>query len=358
MLRKSPLALAIASTAIATVTPCFSQESRALFDAPVIQIPAESPGFRELLDFDGDGDLDAVGVDTDVFATQVRVALYANDGSGRLSPFWSATHAAGAQASRDLWPQVATGDANGDGRADFAVATGHELWTFLAGPAGQGPTRTVHAEGTYVYDALLLDLDGDGADEVVGLTFAHLVALRSNQTITRHAFGTTLWNPYRLERAEVTGDAQDDFVVVGYREAYLYGWVGGTIQPYGVFWHELVQGYEQSSIEAGDIDGDGDLDLIALEKRQSTPLARYRVLSRTGANFWSLGPIQSGPPATELVDLDGDGALDLVGYAGSFHSSGPTNFPVNAGLGFFSFAFGDGQGGFGAMQQLLSAGAT
>ncbi|MBL8899191.1 MAG: VCBS repeat-containing protein, partial [Planctomycetes bacterium] len=226
------------------------------------------------------------------------------------------------------------------------------------GPAGQGPTRIVHAEGTYVYDALLLDLDGDGADEVVGLTFAHLVALRSNQTITRHAFGTTLWNPSRLERAELTGDAQDDFVVVGNREAYLYGWVSGGIVPYGVFWHQLFEGYEQSSIDAGDIDGDGDQDLVAFEKRQTNSLARYRVLYRTGPNFWSLGSIQSGPPATQLVDLDRDGALDLVGYVGSFHSSGPTNFPVNAGLGFFSFAFGDGQGGFGAMQQLLSAGAT
>jgi hypothetical protein len=123
-----------------SLVPCsaaLAQQSAAHFDAPVISIPAEAPSYGELFECDGDGDLDSVGVDFDIFGTQVRVALYTNDGSGGLSAFWSATQSAGIGTQRDLWPRVATGDVNQDGRGDFAVCTGHELWTYR----GQAPGR-------------------------------------------------------------------------------------------------------------------------------------------------------------------------------------------------------------------------
>ena len=38
-----------------------AQESRAVFDAPLVVLPADSPPFQRLFDYDADGDLDVVG---------------------------------------------------------------------------------------------------------------------------------------------------------------------------------------------------------------------------------------------------------------------------------------------------------
>lgn len=95
-----------------------------------------------------------------------------------------------------------------------------------------------------------------------------------------------------------------------------------------------------SGLAAGDLDNDGDLDLVC---GNSSGLV---ALLSDGAGSFSIGPTTAAPPASDilLLDLDGDQILDSVALGG----------------GRVEARKGDGAGGFGppiVLLQTLTAGA-
>jgi hypothetical protein len=111
------------------------QEALLPFDAPQVQIPADSPPFQRLLDFDGDGDADAVGSRVRKTASGIvrgyQIQVWANDGQGRFTAFVGETGETAPEGTLATGMPIAVGDLDGDGRDDFVLAAGRELWRYL-----------------------------------------------------------------------------------------------------------------------------------------------------------------------------------------------------------------------------------
>ena len=121
-------------------------------------------------DFDRDGRLDlTVGFSNSelgVLRTGVDV-LYARDGSG-----WERRALGSIESNPDIW-SIDTGDLDGDGALDIVAVDGTGLpWVFLGDGKGSfsreaSPDLVAPATGCTGYHLELVDLDRDGADEII-----------------------------------------------------------------------------------------------------------------------------------------------------------------------------------------------
>jgi len=103
--------------------------------------------------------------------------------------------------------------------------------------------------------------------------------------------------------ADVSGDGAVD-LLLSVNQGVLVRTNDGT----GRFRDQLLPlDGSPNALAAGDIDGDGDIDIYA-----ATGSTRY--ILRNAPAGWAIQLVASAPPAgaAQLVDLDGDGDLDLV----------------------------------------------
>jgi hypothetical protein len=253
-------------------------------------------------DFDGDGDLDVVVA---VFGyVKVGEILYLeNQTSNPETPKF---------VPRTLDPRpgglcVPVADLNGDGRPDFValISQEHEVVeAFLNLGGGRFERKTIFSAGHPAFSSSsiqLVDLDGDGDLDV----------LLAN------------------------GDVLD--------KKYLKPWHGihwlENRGEYPFVAHRLDSVYGVSRAVAGDLDGDGDLDIAATtflpggfyqRLRASKGLDAIIVLEQTAPGTFARHTIETDScdhPACDLGDLDGDGRLDLVTANGIFVDGSSMDIP-------------------------------
>jgi hypothetical protein len=104
---------------------------------------------------------------------------------------------------------------------------------------------------------------------------------------------------------------------------------------------------------SGDIDGDGDVDVVAFSMPVGNALALYQVARRAGPSAFAVETQQTGGPATHLVDIDGDGDLD-----GACCSGGGGGPAVNTAISKFELSINDGTGSFFPAFEIANMGAT
>jgi hypothetical protein len=232
-----------------------------------------------LLDLDGDGDLDlllANKIDPQALETS-RIYRLENNGSATKPAFQlrGAMDIAG-----EFHQNPAPGDLDGDGDQDLVVGSWKDRVQYYRNDGSRSVPRFVLADSALVRLTrgsntlpTLGDLDGDGdLDLVVGEGSGTLNYYRNSGTRTAPAFElvSDQWNAIDPGRrsaphlVDLDRDGDLDLLVGSEAEGLkLYRNTGTKMEPVFVLepgFTVPVQGYATPA--AGDIDGDGDLDLF------------------------------------------------------------------------------------------------
>lgn len=220
-------------------------------------------------DFDGDGDIDAISVTEDDQTNE----FYRNTGNGVF------------EAAPEMMPGtyttngVASADLNADGLPDLVLANIGQNRIWIASPEGfqdETETRLPTVEDAS-QDAEFGDVDGDGDLDLI--------------------FGNEDRN--RLLLNDGTGRFTD----------------GGSLE-----FDETRTSEVTREADFGDVDGDGDLDLVFANYAAAgqPPQPKDRLLINDGAGHFTDETASRLPDRTDFsldadfVDLDQDGDLDLL----------------------------------------------
>jgi PKD repeat protein len=240
-----------------------------------------------LADIDGDGDLDLfVGEHTG------KLFFYENSGT-KAAPSWVFRSSKYSFVGSDSYARAAAGDLDGDGDLDLLVGDGlgklFLYWNDVGGglpswtPAGFALDKSGNAVAVSNNSSpALADIDGDGdLDLLVGGWDGNVVLFRNTGSKTSPQW--TLVGPLT--------DATAAVIDVGYHSAPVLG----------------------------DLDGDGDLDLLVGDYNGRVFFYRNDG-SPTSAIWTAAGPLTAGglniavyySAVPALFDPDGDGDLDLL----------------------------------------------
>ncbi len=252
-----------------------------------------------IADFDGDGDLDVVVVTEDDTVNE----YYLNDGTGTFTD------------ASDRWPVEGTSNAvvvvdlNGDNAPDLLVGN-------------KGQNRALINDGT-----------GQFADETAS-------RLPTRDDVTQD-----------VEFGDVDGDGDLDLIVANEDDNVLLLNDGAGVFTVSVGAIPLLDVPEETrEADFGDVDSDGDLDLLLANVRLFVEDARRqnRLLINDGSGRFQDATVgrlpmddQSSLDA-DLIDLDTDGDLDIVTsnvlFDGESIKSAPFGILMNDGSGRFSDA--------------------
>lgn len=297
-----------------------------------ISLDARDADSIALGDVDGDGDLD-VGLGNSAESNR----LYLNNGT--LDPFEGVVGLDITADVNDNSTSVALADMDGDGALDFVVGVFNDpsrlfLNSGLPKPVAGWAAGEILSATKNTTALAIGDLDGDGdLDLVAGIEFQPNKFYLNNGT-PRPFEGvegtdiTTDEDPTNSAAlGDVDGDGDLDLVVgngsgaSGFNRKNRLYLNNGTSQPFEGVTGTDISSDEQltSAVALGDIDGDGDLDMVA----GNSPLFDTSGVNRLYLNNGTANPfdgvvgsdITSDASATSgvaLGDMDGDGDLDLV----------------------------------------------
>ncbi|NVK05754.1 MAG: T9SS type A sorting domain-containing protein [Flavobacteriia bacterium] len=343
----------------------------------------------ELLDIDGDGDLDLYSSKSVSSSPGNVHTLYENDGTGVFSEvtndgitenYWNPLiwgdldldgdqdfialyldeyriyeHVDSMRFSRvgsvNLYylshGQLSLGDLNGDGRLDL-LATGRpdtsqikivraylndSLWSFT-----DSTLIGLPAEGIYS----CVNLNQDSLADLVYSEGNQMLRLFENDTagvFIEHSQNNFGLKSDLLKTADVDNDGDEDLLLgrlmTGgrYIQTAIFENIGGmNFQLKDT--HDYTYKNERYDIEFGDIDGDGDLDIMEIRDQQIDSYFN----NGQGEFYYNLkSSLQSFSAYNgKLADIDGDGDLDAV-LAGCYPDRRPvTRVFFNNGSGQFS----------------------
>ena len=191
---------------------------------------------------------------------------------------------------------------------DWDEGNDDKLFVFAGNAAGAlDPPVMLPAPGTSQELGLALaDLDGDGAKDAA--VAAGGVLLLFYQRAGRLTEGRPLaagGHAQLLEAADLDGDGDADLVASmrGSEAASGVMWYRNT--PAGFERHKLAGGFPRD-VAVGDVDGDGDLDVAAAHD------SYLQILRQAAGHTFAEEQVAGATSEVELGDVTGDGRTDIV----------------------------------------------
>ena len=286
-----------------------------LFNDPqTIAVGLDSPQLIACFDQDGDGDQDVAFASS----SQDKIALAQNEGFGTFEPYvWIQTGVTEAES-------VVFADVDGDGDLDALSATRGDQkisWFENDGSANFSIEHILSLEYK-TYEIVATDFDGDGDTDLAAAAHEYLLWFENDGdgVFTEHLLQYTI---NRTFEAVVAADFDEDGFVdlAAGSDAFAVACSNCTV---GLFMNNPSGGFSPSvpidaqilglnNIELGDIDGDGDLDILASASGNDDLIGWLENLG--GGSFSSVIPINQTlnyPSSLQVVDLDGDGHQDVL----------------------------------------------
>jgi hypothetical protein len=303
-----------------------------------------APAHVELVDFDGDRDLDLVVASLGTLFPDNRrigsVVILENDGAQQFT-----SHVVAQAVARVA--DVRAGDLDGDGDLDVAVAgfgydQGETLWLENAGRWEFKPHILQRLSGAI--NAVVADINDDGQLDIVTLVSQEweeiwaFVNEGKGQFAAKLLWGSTNqdFGSSWITVVDLDRDGARDIL---YSNGDAFDYAPANSRPWhGVQWlenrgqlqfelHRIADLSGASSPQAADIDGDKDLDVVVVSahNRWDDTAAQSLIwLENNGRQQFTRHDVAKSP--THLItlaigDLDGNGTADLV--TGGMHISRP-----------------------------------
>jgi hypothetical protein len=291
-----------------------------------LSLPLESEEGRPAGDFDGDGFLDLIGYDS---AAQ-RMAIYLNN---RQEDFLAADRRLFGPVQSPVG-STAVGDLDNDGDLDIVTGSRGSADAFYLndGVAGFAPARTFGPAGSETVDIALGDLDNDGDLDIVVANHSEQNRIYRNDGSAGFAaapavsFGESAVTAH-LALGDLDNDGDLDVVGNEAEQSLVYFNDGSGAFPAGATLpFRRVSGVGLRDRALADLNGDGSLDIVSIYFGQAwidfnDGSGRFPAAQ---ARAFGTGDEQAVYPA----DIDGDGDIDLVADTGrAYRNDGTGAFP-------------------------------
>lgn len=287
------------------------------FTFTVIDIASTNVQSLTTSDIDADGDLDVIAASSG----DNTLAWFENDGSESFTKNTVSTNVGGAK-------DVQVTDLDSDGDLDIVAAAKTDnrvLWFESNGATNPTFSTRVLASGTDLNGASSLaatDVDRDGdIDLVVASTNAGKLVWLDNDgdtflpTFTLRELSDTVVGIQDIIVADIDGDGDSDLGIAQFSGDTISWFRDQTIHSSTTFPNplELTRTSDGTyDVVLGDIDGDGDLDIVASSAYDNS-IRWYEQNSQDGSFTARLvGNFANGPRGLHLADIDADGDLDIV----------------------------------------------
>jgi len=215
--------------------------------------------------------------------------------------------------------QTALADLTGDGKLDFitGVQRGDIFWYEYHAPNDWSRHRLGRQSPSDVGGAAL-DVNGDGRmDFITGGAWYENPGHPTHQEFVRHVFDPDLNYVHDLIIGDIDGDGLPDVVTMGDQRNNPHNavrWYKIPGNPHELWTYIIIGGPTHAGISLGDIDRDGDLDVIRsniwLEnQRQGKTWSIHTMTEPWGAES---PPFAVNATRTATIDLNEDGRLDVI----------------------------------------------
>jgi hypothetical protein len=270
----------------------------------------DDPEDFTVADFDGDGDLDAAVSHDDYDA----ILIFPNDGAGGLG------EPVELRDPRNDPTRIVAADIDGDGRPDL-VGNGSFLWMMAnRGQLGFG-AAVIISDRISPGEPLVADVDRDGDADIVcavvtGARDGDRAFLYRNLGGGAFDTGTAIEGStisMEVRAADLDGEGWLDLLTVSYGmevATVIPGGHDGFLPP-----RDIALDSPASTATTADLDLDGDIDVAVAFLSSDPGPSRGIVLANDGIGGLSAGRELEFPEpiySLEAGDLDGDGDFDLA----------------------------------------------
>lgn len=274
-------------------------------------------------------------IETDLESTKSSDVFRREVGSGVYNEVSSSSIASAA------WELIVE-DLNGDGFDDqvLALLNTDQVLVKLGDGAGNFETVQTISINASAGDIEVADFDGDGdADIIVSGVLASGVELWENNgsgSFTLFSTLATEGTQLNVIVTDLDGDGIQD--IVGQRSAgaqarfeVYFGEGDGSFSALQTYSAPLAGLFATRTMKAADVDGDGRVEILGIQNSVSP--AAVTIRKWNGSGFTALGPVNpntgTSVSAFDIGDINGDGNLDIV--IGS--SLGVVGVALNGGTG-------------------------